>query len=292
MGQQPCILVTGAAGFVGSYVTEAARAAGFDTRTLSRKPASGIDWAADLADARAIEKLPLDGVTVVIHCAAAVPSRSQAFGHDNSRAAVAFVERLSRAPSVNRVVNISSVSVYKKPDRGPWTMTETAETIDMTSDSRETYAGSKRQAELAFETLRQNRIVVRHIRPSSIYGRRMADTTLLPVLVKSAQSNEPLVLRGPRDYRQNFVHVKDVAALAVRLADLPGGEPGIVNAFSNDTYGLFELAAMIRSRFNSESPILDETEEGDTVQPDFDNTSAKGLIQFRSLRDHLSEAAA
>ena len=73
----------------------------------------------------------------------------------------------------------------------------------------------------------------------------MVLTTLLPALVSRARRQKCLRLCGPRGYMQNFVHVRDVAELIMALVcDL--GQGRVINAFSDDTYGLLELADLVR----------------------------------------------
>lgn len=291
MGESFYILVTGASGFVGSHVSRIARAAGLGVRTHSRRPIAGINCSADLSDPLAVRTIPLERVTAVIHCAAAIPSRSGMFVRDNARAASVLADALVEAKELRRIVHVSSVSVYKRPPLGEWRISEEAEVVDPDDESAESYARSKRAAEIALDSVaaRRTNVVTYQLRASSVYGPGMIGTTLLPMLTKHARNNEPLVLRGPATYRQNFIHVEDVATLAVTIAHSDGGPPGsIVNAFSDDTYGLFELADLIRTELHSTSDIVDQTERKPISVPTFENSRAKRwLPRFRRLCDHL-----
>jgi len=86
----------------------------------------------------------------------------------------------------------------------------------------------------------------------------------------------------------------DVASLAVGLArETSGGFAPVVNAFSDDTYGLFELADLVRIELGSSSPTVDETEDISCPDPVFENKVAKRHHpHFRALRDHLRELPA
>jgi nucleoside-diphosphate-sugar epimerase len=294
MGEHTSILVTGAVGFVGSQVARAARDAGLRIQTHSRHSTAGIDLSADLSDSVAVRHLPLDTISAVIHCAAAIPLRSDAFARDNARSATILAEALLSAKALRRIIHVSSVAVYRRPASTDWLISEDAEVIDATDDSGDAYAGSKRKVEIALDGVATQRreVSVCHLRPSSVYGPGMVGTTLLPTLVSRARQNQPMVLRGPRAYRQNFVHVEDVAALAVTMARGASSEP-ILNAFSDDTYGLFELADAVRTQIGSSSPIVDETENVSIPVPSFDNKRAKLYYpRFLTLRDNLQGLAA
>ena len=291
MGEQSLILITGAAGFVGCHVSQAAQKAGLKIRTLARTQAAGIDWCADLSDQRVVATLPLSTVTTIIHCAAAVPSRSGAFERDNVQAAASLAACLVAAESLRRIVHISSIAVYRRPVAAPWMISEDASVVDILSEEAEPYARSKRLVEISLDRVAELRrdVFVSHLRASSIYGPRMVSTTLLPTIVRCARQNAPIILRGPRAYRQNFVHVEDVASLALMFATNHHARSGPLNAFSDDTYGLFDLANMVRTRLNSKSAIVDETENRDIIAPHFDNSRARCLHRFRRLEFHLRD---
>jgi UDP-glucose 4-epimerase len=286
------LLVTGGSGFVGARVVARARERGLAVRALSRRAATGIDHAADLADAAALDAVPLEDVTEVIHCAAAVPSRSHGFARDNVQAAATLAYALRRARGLRRVIHVSSVSVYAAPSSGVWLLDEQAAVVDGAAAESPSYAQSKWRAEQELDRLASTETVIAHLRASSIYGPGMKPTTLLPVLVSRARAGEPLVLRGPRGYVQNFIHVDDVADLALAAAASASVTPSIVNAFSEDTLGIFDLAELVRQRLGSASSVVDETSTAAVPTPRFVNLRARALLPvFRALRDHLDEAA-
>jgi UDP-glucose 4-epimerase len=291
MREHTSILVTGAVGFIGSHVKRVARDAGLKIQTHSRRPTAGIDWPMDLSDPVAVRGLPLDTISAVIHCAAAIPTRSGAFAKDNTRSATVLAEALLDARALRRIIHVSSVAVYRRTTSADWLISEDAEVIDATDESNDAYACSKRKVEIALDSVATQRreVTVCHLRASSVYGPGMVGTTLLPTLVSRARHNQALVLRGPRAYRQNFVHVEDVAALAVAMAsDAPDRSEPVLNAFSDDTYGLFELADLIRAQIGSSSVVVDETEDVDIPVPTFDNSRSKRHHpRFLTLRDNL-----
>lgn len=284
------LLVTGGAGFVGARVVARARERGVPVRAIARRTGPGIDYVADLADATALQAIPLEDVTGVVHCAAAIPARSQSFARDNAGAAAVLRDALRRARALRHVVHVSSVSVYQAPAAGAWTIDEAAPLVEPSATDDATYAQSKRATETALEALRGPRCGVTQLRASSVYGRGMTASTLLPALTARARAGEPLVLRGPRGYVQNFIHVDDVADLALAAAE-HGAEP-VLNAFSDDTLGLFELARLVHDRLGSTSAVVDETSADPVPRPTFVNARARLLLRgFRALRDHLEDAA-
>lgn len=287
------ILVTGAAGFVGGAITRLLRGSGYGVIAHARRAAAGIDWVVDLGDRFAdAPPLPTD-IAAVIHCAAAIPSRSNAFARDNAAATREIAEALQAVGSLRCIVHLSSVAAYKRPSSGSWIISEDAATVDVDDPVGDQYARSKRVSELAFDLLADRRphVKVTHLRASSIYGKGMVVTTLLPAIVARARRQEAIRLRGPRTYVQNFVHVKDVAELATALI-FDENPPRVVNAFSDDTFGLTALADLVKSRLKSRSQIVDATEDFVMPIPIFANARAKQFHpRFRRLADHLLDAA-
>jgi len=268
-----------------------ARNRGYRIIAQARRPAPGIDIAGDLSAAEGVQSLPLKLITHVIHCAAAVPAKSAEFDRDNALRATTLAASLADAKHMARIVNISSVSVYKKPTSGPYTIRESSPVIEENGPGDE-YAKSKRAAEGAFELLRErSNADVIHLRPSSIYGHGMRLNSLLPVLVTKALRGEALKLHGANAYTQNFVHVSDVADLALTacLSEKTFGH--VVNAFSNDTFAVHDLAELVRKTMGSTSEIIDETSDVPVGIPTFENEIARELIgEFRDLSTHLRDA--
>jgi nucleoside-diphosphate-sugar epimerase len=287
------ILVTGATGFVGSTVSNLLRSAGFRVLTHARRPATGIDWVADLGESLSGRVSILCDVAAVVHCAAAVPHRSNNFARDNVVASTKLATALAGMTSLKRVVHMSSVAVYKRPLSGRWSISEQAEVVDGHDPRTDFYAQSKLASELALDAIRRRRseVEVVHLRASSIYGPGMVSSTLLPVLVTRALRHEPMQLHGPRGYVQNFIHVSDVADLVVKVLS-EAETPSVINAFSDDTYGLLALAELIRVSLDSRSQIIDGTTNAVAPEPVYINTRAKRLhFKFRTLAQHLRHAA-
>ena len=287
------ILVTGAAGCAGSAVTALLRSKGCNVIAHARRAAPGIDWAADLGGLSAGGYAFPSDVAAVVHCAGANPSRSNAFARDNAAATGELAALLETAISLRQVIHLSSVAVYKRPPSGCWIISENAETVDVNDPGADSHASSKRSSELALESLAQKRpeVKVTQLRASSIYGPGVVLTRLLPTLVARARRNEPLQLYGPRDYVQNFIHVQDVAELAMAIL-LDDGPLRVVNAFSDDTYKVAALAELVKVELGSRSQIVDATD--DTVVPEavYVNTRAKQFHpRFRRLADHLADAS-
>jgi nucleoside-diphosphate-sugar epimerase len=287
------VLVTGAMGFVGRAISNRLRIEGFDVIAHARRPSPGIDWVADLADEAQMHGAAALRMDAVVHCAAAIPARSSEFNRDNMAATSTLIAALDEVSSLRRVVHVSTVAVYKRPVSGRWIIAEDADTVEVDDPATDPYARSKRFSELTLSSLSSNRpeVGIVHVRASSVYGPGMVATTLLPTFVRRARQNVPLVVHGARGYMQNFVHVNDIADLVAALSVSPEVPP-VVNAFSDDTYGVSQLAQLALTELDSKTRIVDKTDSSQSPSPVYVNRLAKQYHPtFRRLADHMHDAA-
>ena len=227
------VAITGATGFLGSWVVKAALEQGHRVVALGRNEEKGSrlkDMGAtfhrvDLADGPALSKA-LEGVETVIHSAALSSpwGTSQAFHEANVAGSVHLAEEVRRQ-GIARLVFVSSASVYaSKEDKFGWKET------DSLPPPLNAYAASKQEAERALATMSLgDRLVV--LRPRAIFGH--GDTALWPRLKRLADRNAgvlPLFRGGccPMD----MLYVEDAADACLAALkgpagtyNLPQGEP-------------------------------------------------------------------
>jgi dTDP-L-rhamnose 4-epimerase len=269
------ILLTGAGGFVGRTIRREFLRRFPDERLLAvvRRPIeppdpsqNGVEIArCDLRDPSQIARLPLSGVTGLIHVASATPGSGGDFFKDNMEATANLMRALQDAP-VRNVVLISSVSVYDF-------RTARTEPVLLREDSsllaEDEYGRSKLVQEWLVQTFAGSRIRTCIFRPSSIYGVDMPRRTLLPIWLTQALRGEALRLTAPRGYRQNFVCVEDVAALACQA--IAKETEGTFNLFSPDTLELPALAEAVCRATGNRRPVEDASQEKSAPPLVFDN---------------------
>ena len=186
------IAITGATGFVGSHVLNAAASAGVPVRALARQAQAardGVTWVkGTLDDAAALDAL-CTGASAVIHIAGAVnvPSRA-AFAAANIAGTRAVVDAAARA-GVARFVHVSSLAA-----REP---------------ALSNYGWSKAGAE---DAVRAAPLAWAIVRPPGVYGPRDRD-----MLELFAMAQRGFILLPPSG-RGSWIHAEDLAALLVTLA--------------------------------------------------------------------------
>src|SRR5919197_208402 len=285
------VLVTGGAGFVGSHVVDAVRAAGHDARVLD------VREGGDVREPDAVERA-LDGVDHVCHQAGMVGlgvdvlDVADYVSHNDLGTAV-LLRALARRRFRGRLVLASSMVVYGEgryrcaahgpvrplPRRGadlqpgrfeprcPRCGAELApEAIaeDAAADPRNVYAATKlHQEHLAFAFARETGVPVVALRYHNVYGPRMPrDTPYAGVAAIFADA--PAADRSPRVFEdggqlRDFVHVRDVARANV-LA-LLGDATGAFNVCSGVPRSVGEMAAALRATHGDDAPPVAVTGE-------------------------------
>lgn len=215
------VVVTGAAGFIGSHVSDAMAASGHIIVAVDRRPHKGIAdpriirATLDLADH---DPPPLDGVDVVVHLAGRPGVRcswgdgAAATHRDN----VETTRRLLRAceRSGTRFVLASSSSVYGSADR------PCAEDDPLVPESP--YGESKRAAEELARAADTRTVILRFF---SVYGPRQRPDMAFHRFFTAVLAGRPAPVFGDGTQSRSFTYVGDVVRAVERAAsaDLPPG---------------------------------------------------------------------
>jgi nucleoside-diphosphate-sugar epimerase len=227
------VLVTGAAGFLGSHVTDLLLASGERPRVLIRPgdgrgplEAAGADiYTGDIGD-RATIGAALRGVDRVLHCAARTGPWGPAA--DYERTNVRGLETLvtaALAAGVRRVVHVSSITVHGNDVGGQ---------ADETAPLREEpnpYSRSKVAGERLLERLiRDQGAPVTIVRPGWIYGPR--DTASFARLARMIERGQ-MIMFGRGTNHLPLIYARD-AARGVLLASAADGAEGRPYLLVND----------------------------------------------------------
>lgn len=189
------IAVTGATGFVGQAVLDAAECGPFGVRALARRPQlprKGVEWiAGDLADEGALARLVREAEAVV-HIAGLTNSTDpSAFGPANVDGTARLIDAM-KAAKAKRLVFVSSLAA-REPGLSA-------------------YGASKAQAETIVEGSGLDWTIVR---PPGVYGPR--DVDYLEMFRSARLGFVPLPPRGA----SSIIHVTDLARLLLTLVDAP-----------------------------------------------------------------------
>lgn len=235
------VLVTGAAGFIGSHVVEAAVAAGASVRAFVRyNSRNDYGWLeslgpdvlgdvevfrGDLANPEAVAGA-LEGCATVLHLGALVPipysyRHPREFVDVNVGGTLNLLEAARRS-DVGRIVHTSTSEVYGTPISVP---------IDESHpvQAQSPYAASKVGADqLALSYWRSFGTPVVIARPFNTFGPRQSARAVVPTIITQALAGERIEL-GATWPTRDFLFATDTAAGLLRCAEAAGIEGETIN---------------------------------------------------------------
>jgi nucleoside-diphosphate-sugar epimerase len=220
------VLVTGAAGFLGSHVTDLLIEAGEHPRVLvhpdddvATLAHSGVDIRrGDIGDSIALEAA-LSGVDRVLHCAARTgPWGPKAEYERTNVQALETLVRVAMAAGVHRLVHVSSITVHGLRRR------QTADESSPLRPAPDPYSRSKAAGERLLERLiRDERAPVTVVRPGWIYGPR--DSASFGRLAQKIDERQMLRIGAGRNHVP-LIYVRDAAMGVLLAAEASGAEGG------------------------------------------------------------------
>ncbi|MFE9326309.1 NAD-dependent epimerase/dehydratase family protein [Nocardia sp. NPDC052278] len=223
------VLVTGAAGYLGTAVVSALLAAGHDAVAMAHAERPDILHATDIRDADLFDPVALrravDGVDAVCHLAGLTRVRESMtdplryFGV-NTVGTIALLDAMATA-EVPRFVFASTGAIYG--DVGGRPIAE-----DLPDNPPHPYASSKLAAETAVEAHDAAAVVLRLLNVAG--GRDPDPARLIPRVLTAAARNESLEVNGDGTTVRDYVHVADAAnAFVAGLEHLP--PPGVTERY-------------------------------------------------------------
>jgi UDP-glucose 4-epimerase len=307
-------LVTGAAGFIGSHLTEALLAAGHEVvglDDLSTGRAANLAEVAGHPSFRLVEGSILDrrlvselaqGADRVFHLAAAVGSfvirdRTLAALRTNIHGTENVVEAACQAGA--RLLLASTSEIYGKNDKAG--LREDDDRVAGSPlRSRWSYAEAKAIDESLVDAyVREKGLRAVIARFFNTVGPRQTGRygMVIPRFVRQALAGEPLTVFGTGEQVRCFCHVADVIPAVVALIDCEPAAGQAVNLGSSEQVSICELAHRVIALTGSDSGIKRQTYLAalgpgyeDMMRRVPDCSLAAGLVGFaatRSLDDIL-----
>ncbi len=283
---QSRVLVTGAAGFIGSHVADHCLALGMEvvaTDDLSggfrdNVPAAAMWVQGDLKDRAFVRSLwenqgPFD---YVYHLGAYAAEGLSHFirAYNYSTNLVASMHLLNEAVKTKCkcFVFTSSIAVYGK---GQLPMTE-----DMTPQPEDPYGISKYAVELdlkaAHEMFGQHFVV---FRPHNVYGERqnIADKyrNVIGIFMNQLLQGQPMTVFGDGLQTRAFSHVDDVAPIIARSPVVPAAYNRVFNIGADTPYTVLQLAEEIAAAFEKPCVVKHLDARNEVVHAFSDHSSVR-----------------
>src|SRR5205809_2826743 len=266
-------LVTGGAGFIGSHLSEALLAGGWEVFVLDDISTGTLENVAHLRDRRDFH-LVVDSVLspavvgdlvhrcdVVYHLAAAVgvrliveqPVHTMVTNVQGTEIVLGYCSKLGK-----RVLVASSSEVYGDHREERPLAENDRRVYGPTTEKRWLYADSKAMDEhlaLSYHLERGlDAVVVRLFntvgpRQSGRYG------MVIPRFVERALAGEPLEVHGDGTQTRSFCHVSDTVSALAGLMDATGISGEIFNVGSSERIRIIDLAERVKQATGSESEL-------------------------------------
>lgn len=237
------VLVTGAAGFIGSHVCDALLARGdevvgvdnFDRFYPRATKERNLRVARERSRFRFVEAdvaadpLPVEGVEVVVHLAAKPGVRPSledpvAYAHVNVTGTARVLET-ARQAGVRRIVLASSSSVYGVTTPAPFSESQPA--VSQISP----YAATKRAGELlAHSFAAVYGLCVMCLRFFTVYGPRQRPDLAIHRFTALIAAGQPVTLFGDGTSERDYTYITDAVAGTVAAVDWTGRGAGAAPA--------------------------------------------------------------
>ena len=250
---QSHVLVTGGAGFIGSYLVEHLVTVGACVTVIDNLSTGRLDnlqavlpqielIIGDLGDLLRLKRVSLADYEYVFHLAAnpyIPPSvENPAFDFQaNLYNTFMLLEALRHIPGVPRLINVSSAGVYGNPARLP--IRETDPTVPISP-----YGVSKLAGERYVAVYSQiYGIRATSLRFFSVYGPRQRKQVVYDLLCKLRADPTRIEVLGDGSQARDFTYVLDVVQAMMLAATVAPGQGEVYNVASGTTHSIAELVA-------------------------------------------------
>jgi UDP-glucuronate 4-epimerase len=291
------VLVTGAAGFIGSHLCEALLREGHEVtgldnfdpyydRALKESNLTGLSRAPgfrfmelDLRDRAATEAAVAQGWDAVAHLAGRGGVRRSieephAYAELNYLATLNLLEAM-RISGARRLVFASTSSVYGNDSTPPFREDEPA------SRPLAPYAATKKACEVMCHAYHQLfGLDVYVLRFFTVYGPRQRPDMAIHKFVKAITRRQPIERFGDGSMQRDYTYVSDIVAGVVRAVERARGYE-VINIGGAQTTSLARLIELIEGLLGEKARITERpVPPGDVLKTQADTSKAERLLDF------------
>jgi UDP-glucuronate 4-epimerase len=266
------VLITGAAGFIGSHVAETLLAEGwevvgldnFDTfydPAIKRENVKGLKKSksfrlieGDIRDRPALDETvaagSFDGIVHLAARAGVRPSlENPRLYSDVNVAGTTEVLELARRAKIRRMVFASSSSVYGEREGSPFRENDTVD------HPISPYAATKKAGELLCYTYHHNYgLAVSCLRFFTVYGPRQRPEMAIHKFTRAIDAGEPITIYGDGSSRRDYTYIDDIVSGIVSALERAEGFK-VYNLGNHRTVELRELIRLLEEDLGKRAEV-------------------------------------
>jgi 2-alkyl-3-oxoalkanoate reductase len=253
------ILVTGGTGFVGKRLVERLIEEGYAVRVLARKLANvdtlrsfgaEVFWG-DVADLESFEQA-LIGNDIIVHLAAGT-SGSEKDCEEGTLQGTKNVLELCRRHKPNKLVYISSCSVYGVADFKKNQLVPETALLERFPEKRGSYSASKQEAETyVTEFMKSGDVPVVVLRPGTIYG--PGGDIYTPMMGFSM--GKLYVIIGNGKFLLPFVYIDNLVDAIIGSIETKKGDNQVFNVVDTDRISKREYMSKVIRKIHPDAKVL------------------------------------
>ena len=286
------MLVTGAAGFIGSHVAEQLLARGHEVVAVDdlsggftdNLPRGAIFYEGSILDSSLVRKIFSEhAITDVFHLAAyAAEGLShfiRRFNYSNNLVASMTVLNEAVKANVRTFVFTSSIAVY---GAGQTPMRE-----DLTPEPEDPYGIAKYAVELDLQAARRmfgiDWIV---FRPHNVYGERqhIGDRyrNVIGIFMNQLMRGEPMTIFGDGSQTRAFSYIGDVAPLIAESIDLAGARNQVFNIGADEATTVNDLAGLVAKAMGRQPAIKYLEARKEVLHATADHSKLRRVFEYEA----------
>lgn len=263
--KRPAVLIVGINSFLGGAICQLLQK-DFEVTGVYHRNKKNIPKGVELVQYEELSNIQNKVFAQVFIVAAYIPSNKENVDEKLIEANLMLPLRICQIFSEARIIFCSSVSVYENLST---TNKIEADSIPMPNSK---YALSKLWGEKIIEQQKSNAI----LRISSMYGSGMNFNSFVPKIIKGAIQNGKITLWGQGQRMQNYIHVNDVAKMAVKAAMV--SENLKLLAVNPNSYSNKEIAEIVTKNIPSEIEF-----QGEDLSPSFLYDNSKTIKKLGEI---------
>lgn len=269
------ILITGATGFIGTYLVKALLDEKYEVYILNHKSYI-LDslikndlvkiFKVDITKEKDFHIIPQKAkFDAIFHLAAYIPlsanNKASQFKYCFEVNALGTYNLLKfcQKMEINKIINSSSILVYNNTESTLYKFTEKHQTKSASMYGHSKIIGEQ-FCQAFVNTCDMNIITLRY---SFVYGAGQNLQTVIPIFISRAKNNQDIVIYGKGNNVRDFIYIKD--AIKANLLSLRANVKGIYNIGSGQGVSMTELAKTIIKVYKSKSKIVYDTSKKEDI---------------------------